>query len=462
MTSVLNVLEQLPAVVVLTLAVILVLGETGFIFGLLFPVEIPLMFVGFLAYLGEVPLAVAFGLMLGAAMIGDALALRSGRKYGPRVRGSWLGVRVGEHRWQRADRMLHRMGGRSAFVARWVPWVRTLLPRLAGSAGMRYREFVLWNAAGVLTAVGSSVALGYLAGASYQAMAEVFGRATTALLLLLLVIVGIVLAGRWLGRHPDPVRALLSWLDATVVAQYLRRRTGALAARWGAGWALVVNLIVGMGALLGLGLLLSWVVQLTVDHSGLWRADAAVDQWFADRRVAPLVTATELVTTVLRGSVLVLLVAVVAVTLALRRRARLYRDLIGVLGSAGAFLPLVLLALAADLTGGDPPARPVVPGGMFATEVAVSTAAVCTLTWLATRHARWPWAVAGWTAGVIAVVILATARLYPGWHTASETVTAVLLGALWTSVFMIAWATRARVDATPEPASPLSPVAEVR
>lgn len=227
MTGVVSVLEQLPLPVTLALAMLLVLGETGVVVGLFFPVEVTLMFVGFLAYAGELPLSLALVLTIAAAMAGDALALRSGRKYGPRVRASRMGARIGEHRWRRADRILHRLGGRSAFVARWVPFVRTLLPRLAGSAGMTYRQYGAWNAAGVVTAVGSSVALGYLAGASYQRVAELFGRATTAVLLLAVVIVAIGLAGRWLGRRPRRVRELAGRVGGTRPAAWFRRRNAA-------------------------------------------------------------------------------------------------------------------------------------------------------------------------------------------------------------------------------------------
>jgi undecaprenyl-diphosphatase len=198
---VVEVLERLPPVLALVVAVVLVAGETAVLVGLFFPVEITLLFVGFLAYLGEVPFALVLPLMLAAALAGDALAWRSGRRYGHRVRASRLGGWVGERRWASADRMLHRYGGQSAFVARWIPFVRTLLPRLAGSAGLAYRRLVLWNAAGVATAVGSQVVLGYLAGASYHQAAERFGQTTAAILAVLVAVVGLGLAGRWLTRR---------------------------------------------------------------------------------------------------------------------------------------------------------------------------------------------------------------------------------------------------------------------
>jgi undecaprenyl-diphosphatase len=450
-TGVVDTLQQLPPLIVLVLAVLLVAGETGVIVGLFFPVEITLLTVGFLAYLGEVPLAAVCLLMIAAALTGDALALRSGRKYGPRVRASRLGEWVGEQRWSRADRILHRLGGRSAFVARWLPFVRTLLPRLAGSAGMSYRSFAPWNAAGVVTMVGSSVVLGYLAGASYQRVAETLGRATTAVLLLLVVIAAIVVLGRWLGRHPYPVRALATRAAALPSLRWLSRRYGALfgriSARTGPGWALVLHLATGLALLFSFGFVLSWLVQLVVAHSGLSEIDIAIAGWFADRRTEPVVAVGEVVAKVLRGTVLIAVVALVAVFLAGRSR-RWRTDPVGIGGSAGAFLPLVVLAIVAEFSGGDAGHRtPTAAGtaaGMFSTQTAVATAGICILAWLVTRRAHWPRAVAGWTAAAIGIVLMTGSRLYLGWDTTSETVTAVLLGALWPAVFMIAWAARDR------------------
>jgi membrane protein DedA with SNARE-associated domain len=449
MSGVVTVLEHLPPLAVLVVAVVLVTGETGLIVGLFFPVEITLMFVGFLTYLGDLAFTPVLLLMIAAALTGDALALRSGRRYGPRVRASRFGTWIGQQRWDRADRVLHRLGGRSAFVARWVPFVRTLLPRLAGSAGMPYRRFLPWNLAGVVTAVGSSVALGYLVGASFARAAEALGRATGAVAILIAVTIAIILVGNWLGRHPDPVRALAARAGALPPLRWLARRHGELfgtvSARVGAGWTLVFNLAAGLVLLFVIGLSLSWLVQLTVAQSGLSRVDEAIARWITEHRTEAVAGAAEVVTRVLGGTVLVVVVAVVALGLGAYRRVW-RRDLVGILGTAGAFVPLLVLAVAADLTGGDPAAQAAAPVGMFSTQSTLATAALCTLAWLLTRHARWPLAVAAWTGAAIGVVLVASARLYLGWNTASETVTAVLLGAMWPAVFMIAWATRDRAS----------------
>jgi membrane protein DedA with SNARE-associated domain len=436
--AVLTLLEQLPPLLVYVVAGVIVAAETGTIVGLLLPGEATLLLVGFLAYLGTLRLAPTLVVMIAAALVGDAVAFRSGRRHGPRVRASRLGQRVGEHRWGRADAMLHRLGGRGVFGARWIAFVRTLLPRLAGSAGMPYRRFAPWNLVGVVSWVSASVLVGYLAGTSYETVSRILGRATGAVLVLVVAVVAIVLVGRWLGRNPDPVRALLGRAARLPPLRWATQRYGVLffllSMQIGTGWALLINLGTGLLLLFVIGLGLAWLTGALVRHSGLSMVDHAIADWIAQRRADDVADAALAVVSVVRGSLLIVLVAVVAVVLAWRTKA--WRgDLVSLVGTAGAFVPLVVLAVVVDV------AQP--------TQNAVVTAGLCTLAWLLGRHAHWSRGVAAWTFATVGVVTISAARLYLGWESASETVTAVLLGVLWTAVFMVAWATRDRATAAP-------------
>ena len=180
-----------------------------------------------------------------------------------------------------------------------------------------------------------------------------------------------------------------------------------------------------------------------VRHSGLAVLDGAIADWFADRRTPGAVDVTLAVVSALRGSSLIVLVAVVAAVLAWRHRP--WRaDLLSVVGTVGAFVPLVVLAVVVDLAGptaGGPDGR---DAALFPTQNAVVAASLCTLAWLLSRGARWPVAVAAWTAAAAGVVGIAGARLYLGLSTASGSATAVLLGVAWTALFVVAWATRDR------------------
>jgi undecaprenyl-diphosphatase len=442
----LTFLSDLPPLLVYVVAALLVTAETAVIFGLFLPAEATLVLVGFLAYLGTLRLGPALAVMIAAAAAGDALGFRAGRRYGPRIRASRLGGRVGEARWDRAHSMVHRMGGRGVLGARWLAFVRTLVPRLAGSAGMPYRRFAPWNLVGGGSWVAASILVGYLAGTSYERVSDLLGRATGAVLILLASVLAIVLVGRWLGRNPDPARALLARAAAVPPLRWVRQRYGVLffllAMQIGPGWALLINLIAGLGLLFVAGLALGWLVRAVVEYSGLTVVDTAITSWMEQHRASDVDSFAMAVVSVFRGPFLIAAVALVALVLAWRRRAW-RRDLVSLLGSAGAFLPLVILAvvdewLLADAAGGEP-GRAFLP-----TQSTIVTASLCTLAWLIGRNVRWLWAVTAWTAAAVGVVTVVGARVYLGWTYASEAVTSVLLGVLWTAVFMVAWATRDR------------------
>jgi undecaprenyl-diphosphatase len=450
--AVLTLLQQLPPVLVYLTAALIVAGETAVILGLLVPGEGTLLLVGVLSYTGTLRLVPAMVIMITAAVLGDALAFRSGRRHGPRVRASRWGVRVGEARWGKADAMLSRLGGRGVFAARWVAFARTLVPRLAGSAGMPYRRFAPWNLAGVVTWVGGSVLVGYLAGTSYAKVSQYLNQATGAVLVLLVLIVVIVLVGRWLGRNPDPVRALLVRARALPPVRWLLSRYGALfsalSMQIGPAWALLINLGTALALLFAIGLALARLLGAVVSQSGLSLVDHVLAAWLTQQRTAGMVDVALGAIGVLRGPFLIIVVGLVAGVLGWRTRA--WRgDLVSVVGSVGAFVPLVVLALVADVSqpderasAGHPPAT------LFPSQIAVATASLCTLAWLLARRTRWPVAVAAWTGAAVGVVTVCGARLYVGWTSVSETVASVLLGGLWTAVFMVAWATRARAVST--------------
>ncbi|WP_327034717.1 DedA family protein [Micromonospora ureilytica] len=453
MHDLLTWVQGLPTLWIYLVAALIVAGETAVIFGLLVPGEATLLLVGFLTYNGTLRLGPALLAMIVAAVLGDGLAFRAGRRYGPRLRAG-LGHRVGPQRWARADAMLARLGGRGVFAARWVAFARTLVPRLAGAADMPYRRFALWNLAGVATWVSGSVLLGHLAGESYDTVSRLLGRATGVAFLLLAGLVGVVLVGRWLGRNPDPVRALLSRAGAVPPVRWLTARYGVLfflvAMRIGPAWTLLLNLAAGLLLLFAAGLAIAGLLAVAVRNSGLAALDGAIAGWFAARRTPDAADATLVVVSVVRGSVLIFLVAVVAAVLAWRNRP--WRtDLLSVVGTVGAFVPLVVLAVVAELTGPNGTAPGGGEVGPLSTQNAVVAASFCTLAWLVSRGAHWPVAVAACTTAAAGVLGIGGARLYLGLETASGTAAAVLLGVLWTVVFMVAWATRDRAVGEGQP-----------
>jgi hypothetical protein len=94
------------------------------------------------------------------------------------------------------------MFGRHAAVAvtlaRFVSFVRTLMPWFAGMTKMPYGRFLFWDLLGVLGWGIASVTAGYLAKESWHVLASVLGRAS-AFVVMVLIVIAIVAA--WRSRH---------------------------------------------------------------------------------------------------------------------------------------------------------------------------------------------------------------------------------------------------------------------
>jgi undecaprenyl-diphosphatase len=443
--AVLTWLGGLEPAVIYLVAAFVVFAETGLLVGLVVPGEATLFVVGFLAYSGTLRLPAAVAVMVAAGLAGDAMAFVQGRRMGPRVRASRFGQRVGSRRWARADALLTRYGGRAVGVGRFIAFIRTLTPRLAGMAGLSYWRVLPWDLLGTLGWVGGSVVVGYLAGSSYAQAATIFGRATEAVLLLSLIIVALAWIGRYLGRNRDPVAVFgarlagarpLRWLHTWYLDAF-----GWLAFRVGPGGAVAVNLVLGAAGLLIIGVTLTWLIDHLVRRSGIPLIDPPIADWFAARRTPAARYGAEVTLSVLRGSFLILAVAVVGVALNPRPRAWL-TDLLGVLGTAGAFVPLLILALAADWVRPD-----VAPHAVLPNQVTVVTAGFGMLGWLLARRVPWAVAIVVWLVAFGGVLLTVGASLYLGRAWPSELVGSVLLGSLWVLVFAIAWHTRDRVPA---------------
>jgi membrane-associated protein len=146
-------------------AALLLAAEVGTLIGVAIPAAPILVALGALSQTGYLQLPVTMAVALAAALLGDSVGYWEGRAIGPRIRLTRVGRRIGSRRWNRAERMFQRRGGGAAVTAgRLVAVVRTLVPRLAGAAGMTYRRFLPYNAVGVALEVLGMIGVGYLAG----------------------------------------------------------------------------------------------------------------------------------------------------------------------------------------------------------------------------------------------------------------------------------------------------------
>lgn len=137
------------------------LAESGLGLGAIVPGEVAISSLAASVHgpvaLGALGIAVAVG-----ATTGDHLGLLVGSRGGARLRESRLIHRVGVGRWDRAADLVQRHGFWAVLGSRLLPVVRTVMPTVAGAAGIRYRTFL---AASLIGAIGwSAVWVGAGAG----------------------------------------------------------------------------------------------------------------------------------------------------------------------------------------------------------------------------------------------------------------------------------------------------------
>lgn len=89
-----------------------------------------LLTAGAMARTGAVHLLPVIVAATAAAVAGDRLAHWSGHLLGERLRTGGLGRRIPAGAWQQAETLMTRHAGRSVFLGRFLPMVRTLTPHL--------------------------------------------------------------------------------------------------------------------------------------------------------------------------------------------------------------------------------------------------------------------------------------------------------------------------------------------
>ena len=149
-------------VYVLLFAIIFV--ETGVVAMPFLPGDSLLFVVGALGGLGLMSYPLSLGLLFAAAVAGNQSNYTIGRFLGPKV-FQWEGSRFFSKRgFEQAHAFYERYGGITIVLARFMPFLRTFAPFVAGVAQMTRAKFTLYDVVGGGLWVGSLVTAGYLFG----------------------------------------------------------------------------------------------------------------------------------------------------------------------------------------------------------------------------------------------------------------------------------------------------------
>jgi membrane-associated protein len=149
---------------VYALLFMIIFVETGVVVMPFLPGDSLLFIVGALSGVGLLSLPLAMGLLVAAAILGDQCNYSIGRHFGPRV-FQWEQSRFFNKRaFNQAHEFYERYGGVTIIIARFMPFIRTFAPFVAGVAEMNRGKFSAFNVIGALVWVVGLCSAGYFFG----------------------------------------------------------------------------------------------------------------------------------------------------------------------------------------------------------------------------------------------------------------------------------------------------------
>ena len=145
--------------------------------GLPVPGETALLAGAALAKFGRLSLFWVIVTAICAAILGDNLGFLIGRKAGRGLaeRHGWK-IGLTRARLAQFDRFFDRHGAKTVFIARFVTGLRVFCAFLAGSSGLEWRTFLLYNAMGAIVWSITIAAAGYLLAYSWDTLEKWIGR----------------------------------------------------------------------------------------------------------------------------------------------------------------------------------------------------------------------------------------------------------------------------------------------
>ena len=138
--------------------------ETGLVIMPFLPGDSLLFVAGAFAARGDMDVTTVIVLLSVAAILGDAVNYSVGRYFGAKVfaweDSRWFNKRL----FDKTHDFYERHGGKTIVIARFLPFLRTFAPFVAGAANMNYGRFALYNVSGGIFWVASLTIAGFWFG----------------------------------------------------------------------------------------------------------------------------------------------------------------------------------------------------------------------------------------------------------------------------------------------------------
>jgi membrane-associated protein len=181
---------------------VIIFCETGLVVMPYLPGDSLLFVAGALAGNGYLGVEVLIATLIIAAVLGDTANYWIGHSVGMRILEKKYSLVRRDH-LEKTGEFFCRYGGLTIIIARFVPFIRTFAPFLAGVGRMRYRWFLTYNVIGGTAWILLFVLAGYFFG-SIPVVRENFNYVIYAIIALSLVAVASVIIGVFRSVRPSP------------------------------------------------------------------------------------------------------------------------------------------------------------------------------------------------------------------------------------------------------------------
>jgi membrane-associated protein len=137
--------------------------ETGLVFTPFLPGDSLLFAAGAFAALGSLNISLLLLLLFLAAVLGDTANYWIGHSFGRQI-VAHPKIPIDEGHIIETQKFYKKHGGKTIILARFIPFIRTFAPFVAGIGSMNYGQFLIYNAAGAALWVSLATLAGFYFG----------------------------------------------------------------------------------------------------------------------------------------------------------------------------------------------------------------------------------------------------------------------------------------------------------
>jgi membrane protein DedA with SNARE-associated domain len=192
--NILSTVASIDPVTRTLLSALFIMLETSFLVGLIIPGDtVVLVSSTAITTLPEYVFMVV--MVIVGSLTGETIGFFVGKYFGPHIRNSWLGRKLGPHRWEQAENYIDRRGGIAVFLSRFLPILHSLVPLTVGMTKMTYKTFILWTGAACIIWTFVYVTIAAVLKDQYQAFASKYewaGWAFIGIIVAFIVVVTLI------------------------------------------------------------------------------------------------------------------------------------------------------------------------------------------------------------------------------------------------------------------------------